>query len=274
LCIGDVVGKPGRRLLADHLPTVIKEQSVDFVIANIENIADGSGVTPTLFDKVLKYGVDVATTGDHVYKRISIAETLESSSQIVRPANLSPEAAGRDFTVIQMRSCPPIGVFQLRGQLYMPPANCPFHKADEILNDLPEDVKIIVVDMHAEATGEKVAMGWHLDGRVSLVFGTHTHVPTADARILPGGAAYITDVGMTGPYDSVLGRRKDRVLHHLLTKMPTPFRVAKDDTRLCGVVCDVDSETGKALNIERFEVHGLRSNGDGEGEIGEEASSS
>ena len=257
LCIGDVVGRPGRRLLAHHLRGTIRNRRIDCVVANLENMAGGSGLTPNLFNKALNYGVSVATTGDHVYRDVEITSTLEESDRIVKPANLSPLARGKDFVVYQTASGVPVAVFQLLGRMFIRPTDCPFRRADELLGQIPGEVKVVVVDMHAEANGEKVAMGWHLDGRVSVVFGTHTHIPTADARVLPDGTAYITDVGMTGPYDSVLGRRKERVLYQLTTQMPTPFHVAEGDPRLCAVLCEIDADTGRAESIERVEIRGL-----------------
>ena len=256
LCIGDVVGKPGRGMLADHLKRVIPERNIDLVVCNAENIAAGSGITPQLFNKLQHYGVDVVTLGDHVYRKREIAVSLQNSDHIVRPANLVPAAAGKRWTVVQGRSGCRVAVACMLGQLYMGQYNSPWQTAEEIVAEIPADVKVRVLDFHAEASSEKIAMGWHLNGRWSVVFGTHTHIPTADARVLDGGTAFISDVGMTGPYDSVLGRRKDRVLATLCTQMPNYFEVASGDPRLCGAIATVDSETGKAVAIERFEVGG------------------
>jgi len=257
LCIGDVVGKPGRGLLADHLRDLINKRQIDFVVCNAENAAGGSGITPQIFKKLLHYGVDVVTLGDHVYKKLQIVTALKDSNQIIRPVNLSPEAAGKGWTVLTTKSgLHTAAVVSVMGQTYMRSCDSPWQSVDQVLREIPADVKIRIVDFHAEATSEKIAMGWHLNGRVSIVFGTHTHVPTADARVLDGGTAYISDVGMTGPYDSVLGRRKDRVLHALTTSMPTPFEVARDDPRLAGVLVTVDPASGRASAIERIEVAG------------------
>ncbi len=257
LCIGDVVGRPGRYVLSQVLPGLIKERDIHCVICNAENIAGGSGLTTQLYEKILRYGVNLVTLGDHVYRRQDIIPTLERSDNIVRPANYPVEAPGKSIAIHQTNAGPKVAVISLMGRLYMKPnTDCPFHTIDRLLKQLPEDVKIVVVDMHAEATSEKVAMGWHLDGRVSVVYGTHTHVPTADERVLPLGTAYITDLGMTGPYDSVLGRRKDRVLRTMITNTPNPFDVATDDARLCGIFATVDSETGKARHVERIRVDG------------------
>jgi metallophosphoesterase (TIGR00282 family) len=241
-----------------RLPEIIRARKVDLVIANGENIAGGSGITPNLFHKLRSYGIDVVTLGDHVYKRLDIVPTLTASERVIRPANLSAQAAGRGWTVVETNAGVKVGVFCLLGRIFMNmPAGDPFECADRILADhLPADVKVRVCDMHAEATSEKVAMGHHLDGRVGLVFGTHTHIPTADARILPGGTAAITDVGMCGPYDSVLGRRKDRVLKYMTTNMPHAFDVATSDVKLCGVLAEIDEATGRALAVERIEAAG------------------
>jgi hypothetical protein len=255
LCVGDVVGKPGRAVLAEQLPRLIAERQLDLVVCNAENAAGGSGITPQLFGAILRTGVDVVTLGDHVYRKKEIVSSLQQSERIVRPANLSAAALGRRWTVVPTKDGRHrVAVACILGQLYIGNYNSPWSTADEVLAGLPPDVKVRVVDFHAEASSEKIAMGWHLAGRASVVFGTHTHIPTADARVLDGGTAYISDVGMTGPYDGVLGRRKDRVLHALTTNMPTPFDVAGGDVRLCGVLVRVDAETGKALSVERIEV--------------------
>jgi metallophosphoesterase (TIGR00282 family) len=252
LCIGDVVGRPGRFVLSQALPALIKRHDVHCVICNVENAAGGSGFTPQLYDKFRRYGVDLITLGDHIYRRLEIIPVLEQSTCMVRPVNFPPGSPGRTFAVAQTRLGPKVAVMSAMGRLFMrPPTDCPFRALDKTLTQIPPDVKIVVVDVHGEATSEKVALGWHLDGRVSVVFGTHTHIPTADERILPNGTAYITDLGMTGPYDSVLGRRKDRVIKHLMTNLPNPFDVAEGDARLCGILVSVDSATGKATHIER-----------------------
>lgn len=257
LALGDIVGRPGRQVVHQKLPQVVRQHQVDLVIANSENIAGGSGITPNLFNKLRSYGVDVVTLGDHIYKRLDIVSTLQNSERIVRPANLASTAAGRPFTVVQTNSGVMVAVFSLLGRIFMNlPADDPFAAAERVISQLPNGVKVIVCDMHAEASSEKVAMGHWLDGRTSLVFGTHTHIPTADAHILPAGTAYQTDLGMCGPYDSVLGRRKDRVLKYMTTNMPHMFEVATGDVRLCGTLATIDETTGKATAIERIEVKG------------------
>ena len=257
LCLGDIVGRPGRQVVQQRLAGLVRQHKVDLVIANAENIAGGSGITQNLFHKLRSYGVDVVTLGDHVYKKLDIVPTLQSSERIVRPANLSASAAGRTFAVVTTNSGVSVGVFCLLGRIFMNlPSDDPFAAADKVLQQMPRHVKVCVCDMHAEASSEKVAMGHWLDGRCSMMFGTHTHIPTADAKILPNGTAFISDLGMCGPYDSVLGRRKDRVVKFMTTNMPQAFDVATGDVRLCGALTEVDPETGRAISIERIEVQG------------------
>ena len=257
LCIGDIVGRPGRLVLADKLDELIEAHSLDLVVANAENAAGGSGLTPQIVKKLHHYGVDAITLGDHVYRKREIIQVLEKSDRIVRPANLLPPAAGKRWTVVQTKSGRyGVGVACVLGQMYMGCWGSPWPAVEQVLAEMPDEVKIRIVDFHAEASSEKIAMGWHLNGRVSIVFGTHTHIPTADARVLDKGTAYVSDLGMTGPYDSVLGRRKDRVLSALTTTMPARFEVATGDPRLCGVLVSVDGDTGRAESIERIEVPG------------------
>jgi metallophosphoesterase (TIGR00282 family) len=257
LCLGDIVGRPGRQVVQQKLAGVVRQHNVDLVIANAENIAGGSGITQNLFHKLRSYGVDVVTLGDHVYKKLDIVPALESSERIVRPANLAATAAGRTHTVVTTNSGVQVAVFCLLGRIFMNlPSDDPFAAADRVLERVPRDVRVCVCDIHAEASSEKVAMGHWLDGRCSLIFGTHTHIPTADAKILPHGSAFISDLGMTGPYDSVLGRRKDRVVKFMTTNMPQSFDVATGDVRMCGALAEIDPETGRALSIERIEVQG------------------
>jgi metallophosphoesterase (TIGR00282 family) len=255
LCVGDVVGGPGRRILAEALPKIAAERGVDCNIVNVENAAAGSGLTPNLYEKFIAAGVNLMTLGDHIYRRKEIIPVLEKSERIVRPANLAPQAPGHQYAICETAGGARVAVLSLLGRMYMRThADCPFRAADRVLGTIPDDVRIIVVDVHAEATAEKIALGWHLDGRVSAVVGTHTHVPTADECVLPKGTAYITDLGMTGPHDSVLGRRKDRVLSSMTTSVPIPFDVARNDARLSGVTIQVKSETGRATSIERISV--------------------
>ena len=259
LALGDVVGRPGRQAVVDLLPQIVKQHHIDLVVANAENVAGGSGITANLFRKLRSSGVGCVTLGDHAFRKSDILPVLDSSDRIVRPANVSRKAAGRTHVIIPVKVGDrevPVCVFALAGRLFMPtfPADSPFDAADRILAQLAPSVKVVVVDVHAEATSEKIALGYHLAGRASLVFGTHTHTPTADAKVLPPGTAYITDVGMSGPYDSVLGRRKEAVLSWMADGRPERFDVATGDVRLCGVIADIDERTGRATTVERFEA--------------------
>jgi len=263
LCIGDVVGKPGRDVLADHLPQLITDREIDLVVCNAENASGGSGLTPQAYEKLIECGVDAITMGDHVYRKRQIIPVLEQSDRIVRPANLPVSAAGKSVIVVPVKSgAREAAVTCLLGQLYMKSADSPWQAADRILRSIAPEIKIRIVDFHAEATSEKIGMGWFLNGRATIVFGTHTHVKTADSRILDGGTAYISDVGMTGPHDSVLGRRKDRVLKFMTTSMPATFEIAPGDPRIQAVLVAADPMTGKALSIEPIEVCGQAHPGD------------
>ncbi|OHB76823.1 MAG: metallophosphoesterase, partial [Planctomycetes bacterium RBG_16_55_9] len=226
LCIGDIVGRPGRRIIADKLKTLVKEYCIDCVIANAENAAGGSGLTPQIYNKLLRYGVNLITLGDHTYRKRDIIPTLETADNIVRPANFPASAARRGAAIYKTGKGPTVAVVALIGRLFMKPGDCPYNLIDRILPPLQQQADVVVVDFHAEATSEKIAMGYHLDGRVSLCFGTHTHVVTADERILPKGTAYITDIGMTGAHDSILGRGVENVLKSFRTQMPFPFEIA------------------------------------------------
>jgi len=255
LFIGDIVGRPGKHACSQIVPRLVRERGIDLVVANAENAAAGSGLTPQIFRRLRHQGIDCCTMGDHIYKRREIVPLLESSDRIVKPANLPPEAVGRTYTIVASRSGVPVGVFSLLGRTYMNVrSDCPFHAADRVLAELRE-VRVVLVDFHAETTSEKMSLGWYLDGRVTAVIGTHTHVPTADARVLPQGTAYISDAGMTGPYDSVLGRLKERVIQSLVSGMPYPYDVAKDDVWLSGVLIEADPDTGRATQIERVWEH-------------------
>lgn len=252
LLIGDIVGKPGRQIVARSLPGLVAQHAIDLVIANAENCAGGSGLTPDNYRELIDTGVDCITLGDHIYRRREIRSVLESETNIVKPANYPPQAPGRDFAVVRARNGIDVAVISLLGRVFMRPVDCPWTAADRVLAALPPEIKVILVDFHAEATGDKQLMGRYLDGRTSAVLGTHTHVPTADETILAGGTAFQCDVGMTGPFDSVLGRRVDNVLKATLTFNPTHFDVATGDVRLLATMVDVDPETGRATAIERI----------------------
>lgn len=254
LCIGDIVGRPGRRILAEKLRPLVDEHGIDCVIANAENAAGGSGLTPQIYNKLLRYGVSLVTLGDHAYRKRDIIQVLETTDNIVRPANLSEHAAGRGFACYKTSKGPTVGVVSLIGRIFMKPADCPYAAIDKLLPQIAQQCDVIFVDFHAEATSEKVAMGYHLDGRASCIFGTHTHVTTADEKILPKGTAYITDVGMTGSHYSILGRGVENVLKSFRTRMPFPYEVATGDVKLSGIVVTVDSTTKKAERIERIKV--------------------
>ncbi|MFH1228538.1 MAG: TIGR00282 family metallophosphoesterase [Planctomycetota bacterium] len=253
LVIGDIVGSPGREIIKQKLPGILKSQRINFCIANGENVAGGSGITPLLAEELFSNGIDVITTGDHIYKRKEIIPYLQTKPGILRPANYSPDAAGSGYGVFKTSSAGvKIAVINLQGRVFMPPSDCPFHAVDLIIKNISSQTKIIIVDIHAEATSEKIALGWYLDGKTSLVFGTHTHIQTSDEKVLPKGTAYITDVGMTGPYESVIGRSTENVLSAFITQMPTHFDVAKDDVKLGGAIVTIDSKSGKALGIKRI----------------------
>lgn len=260
LCIGDIVGRPGRYILSQELLRVISEREIDCVIANAENAAGGSGLTRQIYEKLLRYGVNLVTLGDHTYRKREIIPVLEEMDDIVRPANLSQYSSGKDFAVYHTSKGVRVGVVTLIGRVFMKPADCPYAKIDSLLGKMEQEADVVFVDMHAEATSEKLAMGYYLDGKVSCVFGTHTHVVTADEKILGGGTAYITDVGMTGSHDSVLGRKKESVIKAFRTQMPFPFEIATGDVRMDAVEVTVDGNTGQAERIERVEVR--EENGD------------
>jgi len=254
LLIGDIVGKPGRQIVVGAVPGLRIEEELDFVVANAENAAGGSGLTPAIYHELIAGGVDCVTLGDHIYRRREVYSVLENEARIVKPANYPPDAPGREFTVLSTPGDVQVAVVSLLGRVFMQPVDCPFQAVDRVLGSLPPEVKCIVLDMHAEATSDKQLMGRYLDGRVSAVLGTHTHVPTAAERLLPGGTAFQCDVGMTGPHESILGRRMDRVLETVRTFRPTYFEVASGDVRLNGSIVDVDPSTGRATAIRRITV--------------------
>jgi metallophosphoesterase (TIGR00282 family) len=253
LFFGDVVGRPGRSGINNAIPLLKEKFGPDLIIANAENSAGGSGITPTSLRKLTDYGVDVLTSGDHIFRNREYSEII-GDPRVIRPANYPRSADGKGWGVFDTRTGVRVAVVNLLGRIFMEPLRCPFEIVDEILPNVSNQANVIVVDMHAEATSEKVAMGWHLDGRVSAVLGTHTHIQTADQRVLPKGTAYITDVGMTGPYDSVIGRDVKNVLKKLRTGMPARFTVANENVMACGVVLAVDPSSGLADSIDRFQV--------------------
>lgn len=255
LFIGDIVGSPGRGAVAKLLPKLKDELQLDFVVANAENAAGGSGITPSVADELLGYGVDLLTSGDHIWKKKEILEIIDKTRRILRPANYPESTPGVGSCAMESKSINGVvvGVINLVGRVFMQAVECPFQTAKREIEKLKKDTSVILVDIHAEATSEKIALGYFLDGLVSAVVGTHTHVQTADERILPKGTAYITDLGMTGPYNSVIGQRVDQIIQRFLTGMPTRFEVATEDIQLHGVVLDIDSQTGRAKSIERIQ---------------------
>ena len=252
LFLGDVVGKPGYSAVLKHAESIRKDHSIDALVVNAENASDGSGIMPRQYQRLIEVGVDVITMGDHIYRCKDIIPTLVKSDRIVRPANFPADASGRAWTVVKTPAGP-IGVVSLMGRVYMRPVDCPFDAADRAIDAIREQTSHIVVDVHAEATSDKQVIARYLDGRVTAVLGTHTHVPTADATLLPRGTAFQCDVGMCGPYDSIIGRDVKRVLQTTRTFEPSHFHVATKDVRLCGAIIDSD-KAGKATAIERFEM--------------------
>ncbi len=252
LAIGDIVGKPGKAIVRERLAPYRKEAGIHFVVANGENVAQGAGITPEDADDLFKAGVDVITCGDHVWNKKEIIPYIDKVPAILRPANYLSDQPGRGAVIVEAGG-QKYGVIHLQGNVFMhQPAENPFRAADAWIEKFKAETKVVIVDMHCEATSEKIGMGWHVDGRASFVFGTHTHVQTADERVMPGGTAYITDVGMTGPHEGVIGRRVDRVLHRFTTGLPAYFEVATGDVRISGAVATIDTDTGRALAIERI----------------------
>jgi metallophosphoesterase (TIGR00282 family) len=256
LCIGDIVGRPGREAVADVLPRIKKEQAIDFVVANAENASGGAGLIPKNADEILGMGVDVMTMGDHVWDKPEIFAYLEDrKDRIIRPANFPDGVPGAGWTIAAASNGIKVGVINLLGRTFMRyNVLCPFRTLEDIIARIKDQASVIIVDMHAETTSEKVAMGHFSDGKVSVVFGTHTHIQTADDKILPQKTAYITDLGMTGPYDSVIGQDKQKIINRFLTSMPHKFEVAQAPGTVHGVIVRVDSKTGQAVSITRLQV--------------------
>lgn len=258
LFVGDVFGHAGRRIVEDHLPHVIKEQAADLVVVNGENAAGGFGITPTIAEEIFDLGAHVITTGNHIWDKREIIEYMqappadshERGRRVLRPANYVAGTPGHGVYEGQLASGQTYAVLNLQGRVFMTNLEDPFRTTDSLLEKIRS--KVILVDFHAEATSEKVAFGWYLDGKVTGVIGTHTHVPTADNRVLPGGTAYLTDVGMSGPYDSVIGVQKDLVISRFLTGMPNKFEAAKGDRRMCAALIECDGATGRASSIRRL----------------------
>lgn len=254
LFIGDIVGSPGRDIVQARLAELVREHSADLVIANGENAASGFGITPRLAEGLFNAGIEVITGGNHSWDRREILEYIPSEPRLLRPANFPEGAPGRGIYLGTSRNGTPYAVINLMGRVFMNPLDCPFRTADRLLAAIPPETKVIFVDIHAEATSEKQAMGWYLDGRVSAVVGTHTHVATADEHVLPNGTAFITDAGMTGPHESVIGMDRAAMTKRFLDGLPARFEVALGDVQLNGVLIDVDDATGRARKISRLNV--------------------
>ncbi len=259
LFIGDIFAATGRKLVAEHLAFIVENENIDLTIANAENAAGGFGLTPPLAEGLFELGVHVLTSGNHIWDKREIYDHLARCPRLLRPANYPADLPGSGVAIVEARNGVRCAVMNLQGRVYMPATDCPFRKADALLESLPPDVKVRFVDFHAEVTSEKIAMGWHLDGRVSAMVGTHTHVPTADTRILPRGTAYQTDCGMTGPYDSVIGVEKADVVRKFQTSLPVRFEAAHGMAELHAVVVEVEPASGRALAIKRVCV---RQNGE------------
>jgi len=252
LLIGDIIGRPGRVAVEKFVIPLREERDIDLVVANCENAAGGAGITPPVAEELFRAGVDVLTSGNHVWRKREAFELLKLDHRVMRPANYPDGAPGSGSVVIETLSGRKVGILNLQGRVFMEPVDCPFRTATRELERLRLSTSLIIVDMHAEATSEKVAMGWFLDGKVSCVFGTHTHIPTADERILPKGTAFLTDVGMTGPYDSVIGRKTEQILERFLSGLPVKSEVAEGNIQLRGLVVEIDPKTGKATHVERI----------------------
>jgi metallophosphoesterase (TIGR00282 family) len=252
LIIGDIVGRPGRNMVKEHLSRLKQKYNASFVIANGENAAGGNGITEKNVQELFMGGVDFLTLGNHTWDNKDIFNFIDSEERIIRPANYPEGTPGRGYQVVQWERGINIGILNLSGRTYMNPLDCPFKTAEKLIPIMRNEARIIIVDFHAEATSEKMSMGYFLDGKVSVVVGTHTHIQTADERILPQGTAYITDLGMTGPYDSILGVEKEAVIRKFVTQLPTRFQVAKGPGMINGVFVEIDEKTGKSLRIERI----------------------
>ena len=253
LMIGDVVGKPGRAALLDRLQDLKEQHAIDFTLMNAENVAGGFSITPAIADLLFSSGIDVMTSGNHIFDKHEVIDYIKKQPRLLRPANYPPSTPGKGIWVGEVNGVG-VAVMNLLGRIFMQPADDPFRIADELLTSLPEIVKVRIVDMHAEATSEKIAMGWFLDGRVSAVLGTHTHVQTADERILHEGTAYLTDLGMTGSYGGVIGMKKGDIIHRFMSPIRRKPDHSKGEVRICGAVIDLDEETGRARSIERINL--------------------
>jgi 2',3'-cyclic-nucleotide 2'-phosphodiesterase len=254
IIIGDVVGKPGRKILVATLQRLKERYEAEFVVANVENAAEGAGVIPKVGDEILNSGVDVMTSGNHIFDKKEVIQYIENQPRLLRPANYAPDAPGRGLWLGSTASGTQVAVINIQGRVFMPPTDCPFRTADRLLAEIGNRASVIIVDHHAEATSEKLAMGRYLDGRVSVVVGTHTHVQTADEQILQGGTGYITDLGMTGPYDSVIGVESQLVITRFVRGLPIRYQTASENPQLHGVVVEIDERSGRAVSVLRLQV--------------------
>jgi len=252
LFVGDVIGKPGRKVVRQLLPGLVDKHAVDYCVVNVENAAGGFGITLDVMRELAELPIDCYTSGNHIWDKRDGLALLDEDQRILRPANYPEGNPGGGVYVGETAAGVPVATLNLEGQVFMKPVDSPFRVADRLLSELPPEVKVVVVDFHAEATSEKQALGFYLDGRVSAVLGTHTHVPTADERVLPGGTALVTDVGMSGPYESIIGFKKDKVLQRFLLQTPASLEVAKRDVRLAAVLLDIDEATGKTRHVDRW----------------------
>ncbi len=254
LFIGDIVGKPGRKAVREGLPGLVNKLKIDFVVANVENAAAGFGVTKSIGEELLSMGIDVMTSGNHIWDKKEAVTYIPKENRLLRPANYPADVPGAGSIVMNTAAGEKIAVLNLSGRVFMQPLDCPFQTAERELAHLHKETENIIVDFHGEATSEKSAIGWFLDGKVSAVVGTHTHVQTADEKILPHGTAFITDVGMTGPTDSIIGVKKEQIIHKFLTQIPVRFEIAKGEALLSCVVVEINTKTGKATNIQRLQM--------------------
>jgi metallophosphoesterase (TIGR00282 family) len=250
--IGDIVGRPGRDALKNHLGNILESRGIDLCIANAENSAAGNGITPRLGEELLSLNIDVLTSGNHIFDKKEALPYFAQEPRLLRPANYPPLAPGRGMMIGKARGVVPFATINIQGRVFMPSIDCPFRTCENLLSSLPPEIKVIFIDFHGEATAEKQAFAWYFDGRVSAIVGTHTHVPTADEQILPGGTAYITDAGMTGPHDSVIGVSKEIIRPKFIAQIPARFETADGDVRINAVELEVNPETGKATSIQRF----------------------
>ncbi|QKS71366.1 TIGR00282 family metallophosphoesterase [Paenalkalicoccus suaedae] len=253
LFIGDIVGSPGRKIWKEYMPRLVSKYKPDVTIVNAENSSGGKGLTKKVYHELLEAGADILTMGNHMWDKKEIFDFIDDAEHVIRPANFPEGTPGKGMVIKKVRG-KKLAVINLQGRTFMNAIDCPFRKADDLLSEVRQEADITFIDFHAEATSEKLALAWYLDGRATAVVGTHTHVPTADNRVLPNGLAYITDVGMTGPYDGILGVEREAVIQRFLTNLPTRFEVTKGREQLNGVVIDTDSNTGKATSIKRIHI--------------------